>query len=97
MEFGAEFSRRVLAGCEGHLILLGAFGEAEDIPAGIDIVEIRGDTAIDEFDADHVFERAAKRPAERIGSIVCHEITVTTIHCDSDGALFSGFAGGVRE
>lgn len=78
-----------MAGCERDDIVRRTFFEFEDVPAGVDVVEIRGDTAVDQFDADYVFEGAAKRPAKGICCVVGHEIAVTTIDGDSHGALFS--------
>ena len=97
LEFRAQFCGRVLAGCQGCHIVCIRFFEGKDVPAGVDIVEIRGNTAVDEFHGEDVLERAAEGPAKRIGRIVGHKVTVAAIHGDSHGALFSVFTGRVRE
>ena len=92
LKFRTEFCRSVLAGPQRHRVLCSRFGEAEDVPAGVHIVESRGDTAVDEFDADDIFEGAAEGPAKGISSVVGHEVAVTAIDGDGYGALFSVLA-----
>jgi len=96
-EFRTEFCGSVLAGCQGHRVGVTAFYEAEDVPAGVDVVERGGDTAVDELDAENIFEGAAEGPAKGIRRVVGHQIAVAAIHGHSDGTLFSGSAGRVRE
>ena len=96
-EFRTEFCGSVLAGCQGHRVGVTAFYEAEDVPAGVDVVERGGDTAVDELDAENIFEGAAEGPAKGVGGVVGHEVAVAAIHGHSDGTLFSGSARRVRE
>ena len=97
LQFGAEFAGSVLAGREGRHIVIRPLLEGKHVPAGVDVIEVGGHAAIDELDAHHVFEGAAKGPAKGVGRIVGHEVAVTTIDGDSDGALLTVFAGQVRE
>ena len=96
-ELRAEFYGGVLAGYQGHGILCRSFFKGEHVPAGVDVVEIRGDAAVDELDAHHVFEGAAEGPAKGVCLVVGHEIAVAAIHGHSHGTLLTVFAGRVRE
>ena len=97
LEFSTEFCCSILAGCEGHCIVVRPLLEGKDVPAGVDVIEVRRHAAVDELDADYIFEGAAEGPAKGIRRVVGHQITVAAIHGDSHGALFSVFTGRVRE
>lgn len=92
LKFRTEFCGSVLAGSQSYRILCWAFREAEDVPAGVHIVEICRDTAVDEFHGDHFFQRTGKCPAKRICLVVGHKIAVPTIDGNSYGALLSVFS-----
>lgn len=86
-----------MAGYESNNKVGGAFFETEHVPAHIYIIEVGGNTSIDEFDGDHVFQRTAESPAELIAEIVCSQIAIAAIYCNRHSALLSVFAGRVRE
>lgn len=87
----------ILAGYESNNKIGGILFKTEHIPADIYVIEVCGNTSIDEFYGDHIFQRAAESPAELITEIIGSEIAVTAIDCNGDGALLTVFAGRVRE
>lgn len=97
LELGGEGRSGILTGWDARIPDDAGLAESEGAPGGTDVIQIGGDTAIDELNTHDIFEGAAKGPAEIIGVVIRADIAVAAIDGDGDFAFFSLLPCGFRE
>ena len=97
LELGGEGRSGILTGWDTRIPDSSSLTEGERAPCGGHIIQIGGNTAVDEFDTDDVLQRATESPAKIVGVVIRTDIAVAAVDGHGDFAFFSLLPCGFRE